>query len=90
MQVQAAFAGGLGAAVADGLSLRVLEPAKRDAARRLVTLIDSLYEAGARLVVQAAAEPEALYPAGDGAFEFERTASRLQEMRSEAWLERVV
>jgi cell division protein ZapE len=66
----------------------ILEPARRDAARRLVTLIDSLYEAGARLVVLAAAEPEALYPEGDGSFEFERTASRMQEMRSEAWLEK--
>jgi len=66
----------------------VLEPAKRDEARRFVTLIDVLYEAGAKLVVLAAAEPDALYPAGDGAFEFERTASRLYEMRSEAWLEK--
>jgi cell division protein ZapE len=67
----------------------VLTPDKRDAARRLVTLIDTLYEAGTRLVVLAAAEPDDLYPAGDGAFEFERTASRLHEMRSAAWLEKV-
>ena len=66
----------------------VLEPAKRDEARRFVTLIDVLYEADAKLVVLAAAEPDALYPAGDGAFEFERTASRLYEMRSSAWLEK--
>jgi cell division protein ZapE len=66
----------------------ILTPDRRDAARRLVTLIDGLYEAGARLVLLAAAEPDALYPAGDGAFEFERTASRLYEMRSAAWLER--
>jgi cell division protein ZapE len=66
----------------------VLTPERRDAARRLVTLIDTLYEAGARLVVLAAAEPDDLYPAGDGAFEFERTASRLHEMRSAAWLEK--
>ena len=66
-----------------------LTPDKRDEARRFVTLIDSLYEADARLVMLAAAEPDDLYPAGDGAFEFERTASRLHEMRSAAWLEKV-
>jgi cell division protein ZapE len=36
--------------------------------------------------VLAEADPVRLYPAGDGAFEFERTASRLQEMRSADWL----
>jgi cell division protein ZapE len=66
-----------------------LTPDRRNEAVRFVTLIDALYEARARLVVLAEAEPDALYPAGDGAFEFERTASRLQEMRSEAWTETV-
>jgi cell division protein ZapE len=59
----------------------------RSAARRLAILIDTLYEARARLVVLAAAEPERLYPDGEGSFEFERAASRLEEMRSAAWLE---
>jgi cell division protein ZapE len=59
---------------------------RREEARRLVILIDALYEAHTRLVVLAEAEPDQLYPAGDGAFEFERTASRLQEMRSADWL----
>ncbi|SLN20388.1 AFG1-like ATPase [Roseivivax jejudonensis] len=54
-------------------------------AKRFVTLIDALYEAGTRLIVSAAAEPDYLYIEGAGAFEFERTASRLMEMRSEAW-----
>ncbi len=59
---------------------------RREEARRFVILIDALYEARARLIVLAQAEPMALYPQGDGAFEFERTASRLQEMRSADWL----
>jgi cell division protein ZapE len=64
-----------------------LSPDKRNEAARFVTLIDALYEAKAKLVALAAAEPDALYPQGTGAFEFERTASRLQEMRSADWLE---
>jgi cell division protein ZapE len=64
-----------------------LTPNRREEARRFVILIDALYEARTRLIVSAEAEPGDLYPQGDGAFEFERTASRLQEMRSESWLE---
>jgi len=64
-----------------------LTPDKRNEARRLATLVDTLYEARAHLVVLAAGEPESLYPEGDQAFEFERTASRLREMRSADWLE---
>ncbi|HEY2480771.1 MAG TPA: cell division protein ZapE, partial [Caulobacteraceae bacterium] len=66
-----------------------LAPSQRDAARRLATLIDTLYEARARIVVLASAEPAAIYPGGDQAFEFQRTASRLEEMRSKEWLEEV-
>jgi len=66
----------------------VLTPDDRSAARRFVHLIDALYEASAKLVVLAAAEPDALYPEGEGSFEFERTASRLHEMRSADYLER--
>jgi cell division protein ZapE len=66
-----------------------LTPDRREAARRFVVLIDALYEAHTRLIMLAEAEPTALYPAGDGAFEFERTASRLQEMRSADWLAEV-
>jgi cell division protein ZapE len=66
----------------------VLTPQRRDEARRFVNLIDALYEADAKLVVLAEAEPDGLYPKGDGSFEFERTASRLHEMRSLDYLER--
>ena len=51
----------------------------------LVTLIDALYEAKTRLICSAAAEPDDLYEEGPGAFEFQRTASRLTEMRSGDW-----
>ncbi|WP_316015136.1 cell division protein ZapE [Roseobacter sp. HKCCA0434] len=56
-----------------------------NAAKRFVTLVDALYEAKRGLVISAAAEPDALYAEGDGAFEFQRTASRLHEMASEGW-----
>ncbi|KGJ04848.1 cell division protein ZapE [Paracoccus halophilus] len=54
-------------------------------AKRFVTLIDALYEARVRLIASAADEPERLYAEGEGAFEFERTASRLREMRGADW-----
>ena len=63
----------------------VLNRAKNNEAKRFVTLVDALYEAETRLICSAAAEPEALYEEGAGAFEFERTASRLVEMRSGSW-----
>ena len=66
-----------------------LTPERRDAAKRFNTLIDALYESDAKLVALAESEPEDLYPAGDGSFEFERTVSRLQEMRSADYVARV-
>ena len=65
----------------------VLAHADRNAVKRLIALVDALYEARRRLVVEAAAEPDALYPVEHGteAFEFRRTVSRLVEMRGEAW-----
>ncbi|HVY89096.1 MAG TPA: cell division protein ZapE [Hyphomonadaceae bacterium] len=59
---------------------------QRTWAARFVTLIDALYESKTKLVMSAGAEPDDLYPAGDGAFEFQRTASRLHEMRSADYL----
>ncbi|MFW5660287.1 MAG: cell division protein ZapE [Oceanicaulis sp.] len=64
----------------------LLTPDKRDQAKRFATLIDQLYEVKTKLVMSAAAEPENLYPQGDYAFEFERTVSRLMEMRSREYL----
>ena len=61
-------------------------PENRNEAARFVTLIDALYENKVKLFVTAAAEPDTLYTAGDGVFEFERTASRLIEMQSSDYL----
>ncbi len=54
-------------------------------AKRFVTLIDTLYEARVRLIASASDVPERLYIEGTGAFEFERTASRLREMQAADW-----
>ncbi|GFZ95772.1 cell division protein ZapE [Elstera cyanobacteriorum] len=61
----------------------LLSPANHNEARRFITLIDALYEAKTKLIMGAEALPDALYPDGRGAFEFQRTASRLMEMQSE-------
>jgi cell division protein ZapE len=62
-------------------------PENRNEAARFVTLIDALYEYKVKLLASAAAMPDLLYIAGDGAFEFERTASRLAEMQSDDYLD---
>ena len=62
-----------------------LSSANYNEAKRFVTLIDALYEARVRLIASAAEEPERLYIEGEGAFEFERTASRLREMQAAGW-----
>lgn len=68
------------------VGIPVMGPANRNEAARFKTLIDALYEHKVKLLATADAEPQALYPEGDGAFEFERTVSRLIEMQSQDYL----
>ena len=64
-----------------------LSPDNYDKARRFIVLIDTLYDQRVKLIASAEAQPDQLYRRGENAKMFERTASRLDEMQSEDWLE---
>lgn len=67
----------------------ILDPTLRNPTKRFILLIDTLYDRHIRLVISADAPPAQLYAGRPGiteAFEFDRTASRLIEMQSTAWL----
>jgi len=68
------------------VGIPILGPDNRNEASRFKVLIDALYEHKVKLLATADAEPISLYPSGDGAFEFERTVSRLMEMQSQDYL----
>jgi cell division protein ZapE len=68
--------------------LPVMDYAERNAAKRFIALIDTLYDNAVKLMASAEADPVSLYVATDGneANEFKRTSSRLIEMSSESYL----
>ncbi|RVT94533.1 cell division protein ZapE [Sphingomonas crocodyli] len=68
------------------VGIPLMGPDNRNEAARFKVLIDALYEHKVKLLATAEAEAVALYPEGDGAFEFERTVSRLMEMQSQDYL----
>jgi cell division protein ZapE len=55
-------------------------------ARRFTWLIDVLYDRHVKLIIEADTPPEDLYTEGPMSHEFPRTASRLREMQSAAFL----
>jgi cell division protein ZapE len=68
-------------------AIPVMTPERRNEAKRFNILVDALYEAHANLIASAEAPPQRLYPEGEGAFEFERSVSRLIEMQSAEYIE---
>jgi cell division protein ZapE len=66
----------------------VMDYAERNAAKRFIALIDTLYDNAVKLLASAEADPVSLYVGSEGneANEFKRTSSRLIEMSSESYL----
>lgn len=64
----------------------VFRPDLEDQARRFIALVDEFYDRKVKVALSAAAALEALYAGKRLTFEFQRTASRLQEMQSRAYL----
>jgi cell division protein ZapE len=68
------------------VGIPIMGPDNRDQGLRFTKLVDALYENNVKLFAAAAGEPNQLYPSGNGSFEFARTISRLEEMRSAEYM----
>jgi cell division protein ZapE len=68
--------------------IRIMSRDQRNEAKRFINLIDTLYDQRVKLIASAEAEPDKLFLGEEGyeVFEFDRTASRLIEMRSGDYL----
>ena len=69
-------------------NVTTMDDNSNDPARRLMELVDELYDRGVNLIISAAALPEKLYAGKRLADPFRRTVSRLHEMSSADYLDR--
>ena len=61
---------------------------QNDKAKRFINMIDEFYDRNVNLLSTAETRPDALYSGKQYAFEFQRTVSRLLEMRSHEYMQR--
>lgn len=69
--------------------VKVIQPEQNDLARAFINLVDVLYDANKKLIISAEKPIEEIYYCGRMLFEFARTRSRLVEMQTPAWHEKV-
>jgi cell division protein ZapE len=66
----------------------IMGASRDDRTRRFIFLVDEFYDRRVKLVISAEAPSQRLYIGERLAFEFQRTMSRLTEMRTSAYLGR--
>jgi cell division protein ZapE len=67
-------------------SIPIMTDEQNDHIRRFMILIDELYDRNVKVIISADSTPDKLYQGNQLAFEYRRTASRLQEMQSRSYL----
>lgn len=67
-------------------NIPIIRDNQRDVIRRFINCIDVFYDAHIRVIISAATLPESLYPHGALHFEYQRTISRLIEMKDVNWI----
>jgi len=68
-------------------NIHQMADAENDHALRLINLVDEFYDRHVKLILSAQVPPELLYTGSRQALQFQRTLSRLQEMRADSYLQ---
>jgi len=69
-------------------NIPLMDDGKNDKAKRFINMIDEFYDRNVNLLCSAISLPAELYTGRQLAFEFQRTVSRLLEMRSHEYMQR--